>query len=531
MKRRKSSLNTQLFLAFTGILLILILIIGASQNYVMEQYLTASKVSLMESRFHNFMDEELNEQIKGAEQSENHDSEDDSAEGGIVDDGSINSTLKEFKDPKYVLGKLVDRDVGVVYIDQDGKILGKAAFDPTTARKRLGGDSAVYDTNYVPVFSQTEYRTFLSQGRSTAGKSPVLKRQDIYGNSYLTNLRLLQVDGITIGLVQLSTSLDSIHSILVDQIRVFALVSFIILILGAIVIRIILIYTLKPMKDMAEVVEQISVGNLDIRLDEEKGQTEINKLASSFNGMLERMETAFQQELDTNEKMRRFVSDASHELKTPLTSIHGFVEVLLRGAAKDKEQWEQALKSVLMESERLGGIVNDLLTLAKLERENISKRDKVDMNKLVHEIEPQLRVLVGEERLLLDFKTDENYFAYINENHIKQVIYNLVHNGVQHTDLKKGWIALRLKNEGLWTILEIEDNGTGIPEKDIPHIFDRFYRVEGHRSRKQGGNGLGLSIVKSIVDSHEGEISVESELGVGTTFTVRLPKQDMAEIE
>ena len=509
--KKKSHLSTQLFLAYTGLLLLLILVIGISQNLVTNHYVTKYKISTMETRYNNFIDTELREAKIIKERWVRTDNDKNKV------DLNQDAELPELGNSSYAISRLVDKDIGAVYVNNSGKVIGAAAFDPAISK-------LTYGKTFVPVFSEKEYRRLIAEDNPNSRDFTVFKRKDASGNCYLTIWKVLTVENKAIALIQLSTSIETITSMLNEQTKVFALVSFFILILGAILIRIIVVYSLKPMKDMSELIAKISVSNLYTRLDEEKGQFEINKLAHSFNGMLKRLENAFQQELDTNEKMRRFVSDASHELKTPLTSIHGFVEVLLRGSVRDGEQLEKALNSILMESERLGGLVNDLLALTKLERETIYKRGNFDLSKLIREIEPQIRVLTGEKKLHLEFEEAESYFAYINDDHIKQVVYNLVQNGVQHTEPKKRDIKIRLKNLDQWVILEIEDNGIGISQEDITHIFDRFYRVGGHRSRKQGGSGLGLSIVKSIVDSHGGKIQVESKVGVGTTFKVFFPK-------
>ena len=509
--RKKSHLSTQLFLAYTGLLLLLILVIGVSQNLVTNHYVTKYKISTMETRYNSFIDTEFREAKITRERWVRTDNDKNKV------DLNEDAELPELGNASYAISRLVDKDIGAVYVNSSGKVIGAAAFNPAISK-------LTYGTTFVPVFSEEEYRRLIAKDNPNSRDFTVFKRKDASGNCYLTIWKVLTVENKAIALIQLSTPIETITSMLNEQTKVFALVSFFILILGAILIRIIVIYSLKPMNDMSELIAKISVSNLYTRLDEEKGQFEINKLTHSFNGMLKKLENAFQQELDTNEKMRRFVSDASHELKTPLTSIHGFVEVLLRGTVREEEQLERALKSILMESERLGGLVNDLLALTKLERETIYKRENFDLSKLIREIEPQLRVLTSEKKLHLEFEEAESYFAYINHDHIKQVVYNLVQNGVQHTESKNRDIKIRLKNLDQWVILEIEDNGIGISREDITHIFDRFYRGEGHRSRKRGGSGLGLSIVKSIVDSHGGEIQVESKLAVGTTFKVFFPK-------
>ena len=174
-----------------------------------------------------------------------------------------------------------------------------------------------------------------------------------------------------------------------------------------------------------------------------------------------------------------------HELRTPLTSIHGFVEVLLRGAAKNKEQLDLALNSILMESERLTKLVNDLLILTRLDQKPMVEMKMENINELIQEIEPQLQILCKSRTLQLELK--DNINAIINRDQIKQVIFNLSQNAILHTDKDNGIITIstdfkRINNEN-FAFLKIVDNGTGIPEKDINKIYDRFFRSESHRSR------------------------------------------------
>ena len=185
--------------------------------------------------------------------------------------------------------------------------------------------------------------------------------------------------------------------------------------------------------------------------------------------MFKRIEASFQKEQDIKEKMRRFVSDASHELRTPLTSIHGFVEVLLRGAAKNEDQLNLALNSILMESERLTKLVNDLLILTKLEQQPVVEMKIENINDLIEEIHPQLQILCENRKLQLELK--DNIKVNINRNQIKQVIFNLTQNAVLHTDKSKGIIRISTDVENLndenFAVLKITDNGTGISEEHI----------------------------------------------------------------
>ncbi|MEC0141530.1 ATP-binding protein, partial [Paenibacillus macerans] len=213
--------------------------------------------------------------------------------------------------------------------------------------------------------------------------------------------------------------------------------------------------------------------------------------------------------------------DASHELRTPLTSIHGFLEVLLRGAADRPEQLHAALNSMLGESGRMKKLVEDLLTLAKLDRTPVVQRTQVLLDELIREMEPHLRMLAEDREVR--FALHPGLAAMCDNDKIKQVVLNLFHNAVQHTDRQTGRIAVTLTHEPGRALLQVKDNGPGIAKEHLPHVFERFYRSDASRTRKQGGAGLGLAISQSIVEAHGGQISAASELGAGATFTVVLP--------
>ena len=247
---------------------------------------------------------------------------------------------------------------------------------------------------------------------------------------------------------------------------------------------------------------------------------EIDRLAESFNGMLERLETSFDVERETKEKMRRFIADASHELRTPLTSIHGFLEVLLRGAANQPDQLDKALRSMHGESQRLNKLVHDLLLLSKLDRSPQIELKPGSLDTVITAMEPQLRILAGNRTLNLSIKPDMK--CKYDTDQMKQVILNLFQNSVQHTDPEQGHIQILLQKKDHGVQLSIKDNGPGISPAHLLLVFDRFYRSDSSRTRKYGGAGLGLSISKSIIDVHGGIISVISQEGEGSTFNVWL---------
>lgn len=322
-------------------------------------------------------------------------------------------------------------------------------------------------------------------------------------------------------LVQMGTYTAPLREVVMRQLLTFVGLSLLAL-AGSLALYLpILRRALTPLNQMVSTVEDTNAGNLGNRFTAASGQSEIDRLGVSFNGMMERLEESFEAEREAKEQMRRFVADASHELRTPLTSIHGFLEVLLRGAANRPEQLHTALNSMLGESQRMKKLVEDLLILAKLDRTPVVQRTLVRLDEVIAEMEPHLRMLAGEREVRFDLQP--GLAAMCDCDKIKQVVLNLFHNAVQHTDPQRGTIAVRLSAQLGRAELEVRDNGPGIAPEHLPHVFERFYRIDASRTRKQGGAGLGLSISQSIVEAHGGSIEVHSKPGQGAAFLVTLP--------
>ena len=226
------------------------------------------------------------------------------------------------------------------------------------------------------------------------------------------------------------------------------------------------------------------------------------------------------------EKIRQdFVANVSHELRTPISSIKGYTETLLDGALEDKENAKDFLKIIHSDSDRLAKVINDLLDLSKIESGKLNlvlKPRAVEgaIRRVVSGLET--RAKTKSLTINIDISKDiANITA--DESRITQVLLNLVDNAIKYTN-KQGKIIVSAIEQDAFVRIDVSDTGIGIPEKDLPRLFERFYRVDKARSRELGGTGLGLSIVKHIVSAHHGEVSVQSVLGQGSTFSFTIPK-------
>ncbi|WP_059048967.1 sensor histidine kinase [Paenibacillus senegalimassiliensis] len=379
-----------------------------------------------------------------------------------------------------------------------------------------------------PRLTDEEYATLLASSAGHLKPDQYRLLEDENGNEQLVVFRQVVLPAETgerTWLIQMGSSTAPLREVVVRQLMTFAGLSLLALSGGLALYLPLLRRSLSPLNQMVKTVEDTNAGNLDNRFPANTGQSEIDRLGVSFNGMMERLEGSFQAEREAKEQMRRFVADASHELRTPLTAIHGFLEVLLRGAADRPEQLHTALHSMLGESKRMKKLVEDLLTLAKLDRTPVVQRTLVSLDETIAEMQPHLRMLAGERTV--HFMLQPDVQAMCNEDKIKQVVLNIFHNAVQHTDPIQGQIKVRLTRTAGLAEFEVVDNGPGIAQEHVPHVFERFYRSDASRTRKQGGAGLGLAISKSIVEAHGGTISVQSESGQGAAFKVILPALDI----
>lgn len=374
--------------------------------------------------------------------------------------------------------------------------------------------------NLSPILTVDEYNEILEKS-NLHKEVPYKILDDTNGVEQLVVFKALGSPNHSDRIIQMGTKTSHLQDQVMQQLLIFISLSAIALVGGAALYLPILLRTLVPLSNMVKSVEHTDVGNLAERFPVHQGQEEIDRLSVSFNGMLERLEISFNAEKEAREHMRRFIADASHELRTPLTSIHGFLEVLLRGAADNPKQLKSALTSMYGESQRVNKLVEDLLLLAKMDRSPQLHLIEVNLDKLIRDMKPQLEILAGERNIHLDLTYGIK--GTFDSDKVKQVVLNLFQNAVQHTDPKTGEITISLYTLANNAELSVRDNGIGIHEDHLTHVFERFYRSDSSRNRKYGGTGLGLSITKSIVEAHGGSIHIQSQQGKGSTFIVEFP--------
>src|SRR6478752_2318245 len=277
---------------------------------------------------------------------------------------------------------------------------------------------------------------------------------------------------------------------------------------------------LRPLVRIEDTAAAIAGGDLTQRVPEEAPGTEVGDLARSLNLMLAQIEQAFEQRRQSEERLRRFVSDASHELRTPLTSVRGFAELFHRGAASRPDDLALAMSRIESEAERMGVIVEDLLLLANLDQGRPLAQEQFDLQAVLAE-------MVADHAMLhvdwpISFSSDGGSDLVGDELRIRQAVANLLANARAHTPPGTS-IAVALATADDDRTVEVSDNGPGIAANDLPHLFERFYRVDASRARRSGGSGLGLAIVQAIAEAHGGSVGVTSVAGEGATFTIVLP--------
>jgi two-component system, OmpR family, sensor kinase len=297
----------------------------------------------------------------------------------------------------------------------------------------------------------------------------------------------------------------------------------------------------RPLLRVERTAAQIAAGDLSQRVEMGAPDTEVGRLSRSLNAMLAHIETAFRSKEQSEERMRRFIQDASHELRTPLVTIRGFSELYRHGGISEKEDVDAAMGRIEGEAKRMSQLVEDLLTLARLDEQRPLDHEPVDLLMLANDAVLDARVNAPDREVRLeglDGGRAGSAPTSGDEGRLRQVVANLVTNALRYTpegtplEIAVGTVDVlpgSVDSDGQQvhgsrdSVIEIRDHGPGIDEDDAARVFERFYRADSSRQRETGGTGLGLAIVAAIVAQHDGTVRLTQTPGGGATLSVRLP--------
>lgn len=348
-------------------------------------------------------------------------------------------------------------------------------------------------------------------------------------------------DGSVLIVGQNMANVDSaVNRLIWTEVVIGAVVLILLAAAGVAVVR----TSLRPLHEIEQTAGAIAAGDLTRRVPEpEPGsappRTELGRLARALNAMLAQIEAAFAARAASEERMRRFVADASHELRTPLTIIRGFAELYRQGAAGSPEEASALVRRIEDEASRMGLLVEDLLLLARLDRERPLELAAVELPVVVADAVHAARAVDPDRTIALEVRADGVPLVVQGDDaRLRQVVGNLVSNGLTHTPAGSA-VTVRLRPEPGYGVIEVADQGSGLAPEQAERVFERFYRGDTARSRpggtggtggtngagasSGGGTGLGLAIVAALVAAHRGTVEVESVPGEGATFRVRLP--------
>ncbi len=334
-------------------------------------------------------------------------------------------------------------------------------------------------------------------------------------NYLIVSVPLTNSDNETVGVIVINKSMDYLEQ------NEDAFVSYM-LIWGVIVFSltiIIMVYSYihfsKPMKRMSKALDSI-IREYDSMLPEEHSFSELEQVADKFNEVIGKLHSI-------DESRQEFVSNVSHELKTPLTSMKVLADSLNGSEDVPIEMYKEFMLDIGDEIDRETKIINDLLSLVRMDKSgaelNISA---VNINELIEHILKRLKPIAEKADIEVVYESFRPVVAEIDEVKFTLVITNLVENAIKYNN-QGGWVHISLNSDHQYFYIKVEDNGLGIPEDSVDHIFERFYRADKSHSREIGGTGLGLAITKSAIAMHNGEIKVRSKLGEGSTFDLRIP--------
>ncbi|MSO87923.1 MAG: HAMP domain-containing histidine kinase [Acidimicrobiia bacterium] len=386
----------------------------------------------------------------------------------------------------------------VGFVDRDGIL--QTAFAPNLAT----------DNGPIPVVNATDIAAMADgdvitvPSRDSAVEYRALARDSPNGTTVILALPL---DGVA----------DAVQQLIVVELLAGIAVILVLALVTAWVIQL----GVRPVQRMTETASAIAAGDLSQRVPEGNPGSEAGELGIALNEMLSRIEEAFEQRRASEDRLRQFVADASHELRTPVTTIRGFAELYRTGGLPQSSDIDEAMRRTEQEAIRMGSLVDDLLHLARLDQGRPLGHQPVELSQLAHDVVHD--ALAMHPNRTITVIAPEAVTVTGDEARLRQVVSNLVTNAVLHAP--DAAIEVRIHAIPTGAEIEVADDGPGMSDGDAARVFERFYRADASRVRQQGGSGLGLAIVEATVRAHGGDVSLTTTLGQGTTVRVELPHQ------
>lgn len=282
---------------------------------------------------------------------------------------------------------------------------------------------------------------------------------------------------------------------------------------------------INPIHKLQVATENIKAGNLDFTVEAD-GRDEIGELCRNFEEMRFRLKESEEEKLAGEKENRVLISNISHDLKTPITAIKGYVEGIMDGVADTPEKQEKYIRTIYNKANEMDTLINELTLYAKIDTNRIPYNfSRINVADYFEDCVEEVGLDLEAENIRLNYidYADKDVLIIADPEQLRRVINNLISNSIKYLDKEQGFINIRIRDVGDFIQIEFEDNGKGISAKDLPYIFDRFYRADASRNSSTGGSGIGLSIVKKIIEDHGGKIWVNSKEGTGTImyFVIR----------
>ncbi len=282
---------------------------------------------------------------------------------------------------------------------------------------------------------------------------------------------------------------------------------------------------INPIHKLQVAAQSIKAGNLDFTVEAE-GKDEIGELCRNFEEMRFRLKESEEEKMEGERENRVLISNISHDLKTPITAIKGYVEGIMDGVADTPEKQDKYIRTIYNKANEMDTLINELTLYSKIDTNRIPYNfSRINVADYFEDCVEEVGLDLESKNIRLNYidYADKDVLIIADPEQLRRVINNIINNSIKYLDKEQGFINIRIRDVGDFIQMEFEDNGKGIPAKDLPHIFDRFYRADASRNSSTGGSGIGLSIVKKIIEDHGGKIWANSKEGTGTImyFVIR----------